>query len=269
MSTPTTISNSTYMASVYQTLLVFGFFSITLAQNATNVINEVSGLTPPAGYSFGRYFAQPGNPSIPFSFATDSVETMVAQGVVLRAALATALDALLADAQGQYSTGAPVIPIPQIIACVSALAACYANPLDQINGMMLLAQFQAPSYINPATVGLDQIGCQILQLCNRTATRVRIAALLQLATAISQYVPVSQSDAATVRSQASYLFDVEMYVQANYFDNASYQSLKAANGDGGRYESAGVNPATRHHADIRQKLSVTRSCLSTLSVGGT
>ncbi len=205
----------TFDLSVIPTIRKFGFAAIPLGRDATQIFNEISGITG----NYGRYFAS-GDPLIPYSFSATNATDMIAQGVILRAALLSAIQAAVVAARsGNIQT-----VIPAIYVVTQALAACGATPGDQIRLMSLLAGFTAPTI----AAGTDAIGLQILWLAQRTAAHIRISALASLTAATALYQPTSSNDAANIRTQVGNLIDAEMTLCAEIFDDIDYETLNQA-----------------------------------------
>jgi hypothetical protein len=213
---------STYVISrsVVPTIMKFAYIATRLGIFATQVYRTVAGLTPPTGYSYGRYYDS-GDPLLQFATSATSVTDLINQGVVLRANLATALSGLVTTAATE---DIGVYLEPAVYTSFTALVNCSATPSDTIASMSALAG--NPGFLPPPiTVGGDEIGTEIGSLAARTAALIRKAALVNLATATSRYTPSSSNDAIVLRNSVSALFDAELGLLGSWFQDADYSAL--------------------------------------------
>lgn len=205
--------------SVVPTIQKFCYVANQLGINATAVYNTVAGLTPPTGYSFGRYFDS-GDPLLQYAAFSGSVSDLIAQGVALRQTLFETLTALVQTAAEEDIT---VDLAPAVFGAFTALVNCSARPLDTINAMIILSGFTAP----PLNLGSDTVGSEIASLAARTAVLIRVAAIINMGAASALYQPTSQTDAVTIRNQMAKIMDNEAYVVAGFFDDADYSAINA------------------------------------------
>jgi prophage DNA circulation protein len=213
---------STYVISrsVIPTIMKFAYIATRLGIFATQVYRTVAGLTPPAGYSYGRYY-ESGDPLLQFATSATSVTDLINRGVTLRASLANALTDLVSTAAtediGTYLE-------PAVYTAFAALISCSATPTDTIAAMSALAG--NPGFLPPPiVVGGDEIGTEISSLAARTAALIRKAALINMAEATAQYTPASSNDAITLRNSVASLFDAELALLGSWFQDADYSAL--------------------------------------------
>jgi hypothetical protein len=77
---------------VKPTITKFVYEVQTLGYNATTIYHEITGIDD--GNYYGRFTAS-GNPLIPFTLSSTSVDAMIENATNLRVALQTAIDALV------------------------------------------------------------------------------------------------------------------------------------------------------------------------------
>jgi prophage DNA circulation protein len=217
---PTPYSTDVIAASVVPTIMKFAYIATRLGLFATQVYRTVAGLTPPTGYSYGRFYDS-GDPLLQFASSANSVSDLISQGVSLRAALATVLDDLVSTAANDDIS---IYLEPAVYAAFAALVNCSATPADTISAMSALAG--NPGFLPPPiAVGADTIGTEVSSLAARTAALIRKAALINLASATALYTPTSSNDAISLRNSVSALFDGELALLGSWFQDADYAAL--------------------------------------------
>jgi prophage DNA circulation protein len=185
------------------------------AADATATYNVVYGLAAPAGESYGRYFVGT-DPLVDYQDAATDVPNLIAQGVTLRASVASALATASVAIEGDPGTFAA-----SIIAVTEALRAACANPADAVRLLGDLAGF-APQ-INFAAG--DATGTAMTTLAQNAAALMRRAAGISLARASATYTPTSQQDAATVLDQIGESLGELATAAADVFDDNAYSVL--------------------------------------------
>lgn len=211
MAIPTSLA--AWNAGVGPVAAAFAAAAQDAAAAATMLYRTVSGLAPPAGMSFGRYFAS-GTPLIAFAAAATDVPSMIAQAASLRAAVATSAAALTMAED-------PVSLANAGTALVAAVRAAAASPSDAIAILTRLVLFEAPAIGNTG----DLFGAEILALAGDASWLLRRLAGNGLGRAAADYVPSSYQDASTTRDRVASLLDALALAAADQFDDGAYAGL--------------------------------------------
>lgn len=149
-----------------------------------------------------------------------TVASLIADSVAKRSAVAAA-SATLATAAAGFGPGTVEAFAKAAQNLVVTVAAGIPTPADQIRLLSQLANFTTTDYASTSQIGQAKTVAQYV-----TAALLRRAAIVQLATASSNYAPSSYDDAVTIRNTVVAFIDSEMLIAGDMGDDATYGSLR-------------------------------------------
>lgn len=210
------------ISMVVSTCRTFVGMATQAAVDATSIFNMLVGLPQPGPDNEWGRFA--GGATVGFLTTTPlpasdaTVDSLISNAVVERAAVAASCSALLATAAG-IDPNATALAAQAV---VTSLSAAFADPADAIRILSGLFVF-SPAVITPNSV----LGAAEQLAQSATGNVIRRAILAGIANATAQYQPSSADDAANLRDHVVALFESEIEVAGDNGDDASYQALIA------------------------------------------
>ncbi len=187
------------------------------ASSLTSLVSLLSG-------DFGRYSSGSISSALQQSKkgrdSSATIASVIAGSVAKRDAVTTASADLAAAAAG-FSASTVEAFAKSAQALVATVAAAIATPADQIRLLSQLASFTTTDYASTSQIGQAKTVAQYV-----TASLLRRAAIIQLATAASNYAPSSYDDALTIRNTVVAFIDAEMLIAGDMGDDATFNSLR-------------------------------------------
>ncbi len=221
--------NATIVLTAAEVVVQFGALAQPPEGNSVGIAGAVRGIGNLVADDFGRYEngSLDGTPALAPVDQTqpiiDQIEVAVAEMLAARVTAQKNLtDAVTAAIQAaDLISYPPDAFVAAIMALTEALRASINDPGDQIKLLSVLAGFNPPPPTNSAP-----IGAAIALLWQQEAAICRRAALISLARASAEYLPLSSGDATSVRTNICALFDAEITMAADNGDSQSYAALR-------------------------------------------